>query len=499
MSDVETVRASEPPLAERNDGSLDAEACYRALCARDRRFDGLFFTAVKSTGIYCRPICPARTPSRRNCEFFRWAAEAERAGYRACFRCRPERAPGGASVDLTSRHVREAVSLIESGYLNEHSVTELADRLGISARHVRRQLERELGVRPVELAQTVRLALAKQLLHDTDLPVARVAEAAGFRSVRRLNAVFQATFSRTPLSIRRRGKTRGGEGTTLRLEYRAPFDWAHLLAFFRGRGVPGVVSVCSEEYQRSVCVRGRVGVVRVRNDAEHSALLATVSPELVPCLSVLAPGLRRLFDLDARPQVTSAHLAHDARLAKAVAARPGLRIPGSLDSFELGVRAIVGQQVSVSAATTVAGRLAHVFGTPLPEHLITGEVTQCFPSAQVVAQADLAAIQRAGMPNARARTIQSYARAYADGALSPAGVQAKVEALQSLPGIGPWTAQYITMRSGWPNAFPAGDLVIQRALGVTSARAAEKLSRAWEPWRSYAAMHLWGLAKEGAK
>jgi AraC family transcriptional regulator of adaptative response / DNA-3-methyladenine glycosylase II len=349
---------------------LDPDACHAALVARDARFDGLFFVGVATTGIYCRPICPARTPGRDRCSFHPCAAAAERAGFRACLRCRPELAPGahdGAAVDAIARLVERAAALIDEGYLNERGVDDLAARLGVSARHLRRATEARLGVSPVELAQTRRLALAKQLLHDTRLGLAELAHASGFASVRRFNAAFRASFARAPSELRREHAPAASPALRLRLDHREPHDWPRLLAFLRARAIPGVELVRERSYHRVVHIGGHTGLLHVSRDPKPGALQALVSPALAPVLMPLVARLRRAFDLDARPDAIARDLGRDPLLAPHLRARPGLRVPGSFDDFEIAARAVLGQQVSVRAATTLAGRLVARFGVALPD------------------------------------------------------------------------------------------------------------------------------------
>lgn len=474
--------------------TLDADTCYRALRARDGRFDGVFFVGVQTTGIYCRPVCPARTPGRDRCVFFERPALAERAGFRACFRCRPELAPGGAPVDSVPRLVRSAVDRIEAGCLNEGSVDELAASLGVTSRHLRRAMEAEIGLTPVEVAQTRRLSLAKQLLQDTALPLAEIAFAAGFSSVRRFNALFQARFGRPPSALRREnGPGAGGDGIALRLDYRPPLDWGALLGFLAGRAIPGVEVVDGGEYCRAVELGGEVGWIAVRLDADRPALRARVSLSLSSKLMIVVARLRALFDLDAQPAVVAAHLGREPILAELVAQRPGLRVPGAFDGFETAVRAVLGQQVSVRAATTLSGRLAQRFGRQVA--LDVAGVERLFPTAAELAGAPADEVAAIGIPATRARTIVELARAFAEGRVALSGGAAPEDVIASLvvlPGIGPWTAHYIAMRVlRWPDAFPAGDLAVRKALGVTTVRAAEERAEAWRPWRAYAVLHLW--------
>lgn len=495
---------------------LDPGPCYRALRARDPRFDGLFFVAVTTTGIYCRPICPARIPAADRCLFFAGAAEAERAGFRACFRCRPELAPGngvasgaaeGAPVDALGRLVRAAAARIEAGYLNEGSVDELAHELGVTSRHLRRAMEATLGVTPIELAQTKRLALAKQLLHDTRLPLTAVALAAGFASVRRFNALFRARFGRPPSALRSESAARPRapreDVIALRLDYRPPLDWEALLGFLAGRVVAGVEQVRDGEYARVVTLGGPIGWVTVRRDERRPALRAEVSLSLASVLPEVVTRLRALFDLDAQPAVIAQHLAQDPLLEPLVRARPGLRVPGAFDGFEVAVRAVLGQQVSVAAATTLSRRLVDRFGEPRAAALVAGPASleRTFPSAARLARTTVDEVASLGVPAARARSLIELAGAVARGDLTldrHGSPHLTIEQLVALPGIGPWTAHYIALRAlRWPDAFPAADLGVRKALGVTTVRAAEQRAAAWQPWRAYAVMHLWTSLSTG--
>jgi len=477
---------------------LSQDACYRALTARDARFDGVFYVAVKTTGVYCRPICPARTPGRARCEFFTRAAEAERAGYRACFRCRPEIAPGNASTEAASKLAHVAAARIEAGFLNEHSIDELAAQLGVTARHLRRTVQVELGASPVELAQTARLALAKQLLHDSKLSLADVAFASGFSSVRRFNALLRERFGKAPTLLRRdHGAAEAADCIALRLDYRAPYDFASLLGFLRGRAIAGVEVVGDDEYVRSLALGEHKGFIAVRADHPRGVLRARVSLTLAPKLMEVTAKLRALFDLSARPDVIARDLKRDPLLKPLVTARPGLRVAGSMDGFETAVRTILGQQVSVRGATTLSGRFAERFGTPIESHGFCARagVTRVFPAAEVIANAAVSDVRAIGMPVARAHTIIALARAVASGELtlvSGADPEQTMAALTEIPGIGPWTASYLAMRVlRWPNAFPAGDLILHRALDAKNAKAAIERARAFEPWRAYATLHLW--------
>jgi AraC family transcriptional regulator, regulatory protein of adaptative response / DNA-3-methyladenine glycosylase II len=463
------------------------------MVARDPRFDGVFFVAVKTTGIYCRPICPARTPARSRVTFYATAVAAEAAGYRACFRCRPEVAPGHAPVDAVDALVAAATHRIAEGALNERSLDELAAELHVSSRHLRRALEARLGVSPVELAQSRRLALAKQLLQDTALPLTDIAFAAGFQSVRRFNAVFAERMGRAPSELRR-AHGAGGPGVTLRLDVRAPYDWDRLLGFLRARAIPGVERVEDGVYARIVHLDGKTGTIEVRF-AGRVAL--TVSPELMPVLMPLVARVRRMFDLDARPDVIAQALGRDRLLAPMMKRRPGLRVPGAIDPFEAAVRALLGQQVSVAAATTLAGRFAAQLGTAFRDGFR-------FPTPAEVVAAGAEKIGKLGMPRTRAAAICALASAITRGeiALDPArahDLDAFVAQLVELPGIGPWTAHYLAMRAlHVPDAFPAADLGVQKALGMRGAKAAEAHAEAWRPYRAYAVLHLWTHLSEAS-
>jgi AraC family transcriptional regulator of adaptative response / DNA-3-methyladenine glycosylase II len=498
----------------------DAETCYRALRARDRRFDGVFFVAVSTTGIYCRPICPARLPGRDRVAFYRRGVEAERDGFRACLRCRPELAPGDAPVDSVPRLVTAAVAHIDEGFLNEGSVEDLARLVGVTDRHLRRALEEELGVTPVELAQSRRLALAKRLLQDSALPLAEIAFASGFASVRRFNALFQERFGRPPSALRRAAVSDTGtpspkaklETISLRLDYRPPLAWEELLGFLAMRAIPGVerADPATGSYRRTVRLGKVTGWIAVAPDragrraggAGRPALRAEVSLSLAGVLMPLVARLRGLFDLDARPAMVDAHLAADPLLRPLIARRPGLRVPGAFDAVEIAVRAVLGQQVTVRGATTLASRLVERFGAPIETP--HGDLHRLFPGAETIAGARLDDIASLGMPGARARTVQAIAAAALDGRLplatAVAAPDASLAAMTEIPGIGDWTASYLALRLlRWPDAFPAGDVALRKALGGLSPRAATERAAPWRPWRSYAVLHLWTSLSDGAK
>ncbi len=470
---------------------LSHDLCYDALLARDRRFDGVFFIAVRTTGIYCRPICTAKTPGKDRVRFFSTAAECERANFRPCLRCRPELAPGNANCDAAGRLARTVVARIEEGALTDSSFESLSEELGVTSRHLRRVVEQEVGASPVELLQTQRLLMAKRLLTETRLPMTEVAFASGFASLRRFNALFLERYRMSPTRLRRDAtESPPGESLTLAMHYRPPFDWQQLLGFLAYRAIPGVEVVEGDTYRRTLRIGTATGWVAVRPGKGHALNLA-LSGSLVRSITPVLSTMRRVFDLDAQPIAIEQHLARCERMAPIVERQPGVRVPGAVDGFELGLRAILGQQVSVRGATTLAGRLTAKYGDPI-ETPWPG-LTHLAPTAAAIAEAGSDGI--VGMPRKRAETIAGFARAVADGTvrLRPgADPDATIAALVALPGIGPWTAHYMAMRVlRWPDAFPHADLGIMKALGVTKPAESLALSEAWRPWRSYAALHLW--------
>ncbi|HPF70821.1 MAG TPA: AlkA N-terminal domain-containing protein [Candidatus Krumholzibacteria bacterium] len=482
---------------------LDPEHCYRALAARDRRFDGRFFVGVASTGIYCRPVCPARTPKQTNCTFYPSAAAAETAGFRPCLRCRPETAPGSPAWTGTSATVARAMRLIAEGALDDASVEELAARVGIGGRHLRRLFRQELGTTPAAAAQTHRAHLAKKLLDETSLSMGQVALAAGYRDVRRFNAGIRRSWQRSPTELRRqRAQPAAAESVIrLRLAYRPPLDWEEWLGFLRPRLIPGVETIDGATYRRGVSTHGVSGVIALSASPRDDSLLLQASLSLAPALPALVERARVFADLRADPGEIAAHLRRDPRLRTLVRRRPGLRIPGAWDPFETAVRAVLGQQVTVAAATTLAGRIVARFGAPAAQGDGDegGSTLVAFPAAAVLAGADLSGL---GLTEARIRTVTTLAGAVADGTLDLSGAAdpaGQVRILQTLPGIGPWTAAYIAMRVlGDPDAFPASDLGLLKALETEGVRpapaAAERIAETWRPWRSYAVMHLWAAA-----
>ncbi|CUJ59503.1 AlkA N-terminal domain-containing protein [Achromobacter sp. 2789STDY5608621] len=478
--------------------NLDHDACYSAIRVRDARYDGRFFTAVKTTRIYCRPVCPARTPLSRNVVFYPTAAAAQEAGFHPCLRCRPETAPAAGAARELPDSVARALALVELGALDEAGVDALAARLGVGERQLRRQFRQHLGASPVAVAQTRRVLLAKQLIHETRLPMAEIAFAAGFGSIRRFNEIFQALFGRPPGQLRRSGKpdvSAGPQGEIkLLLRYRPPYDWPAMLAFLRARAIPGIERVSDDSYTRTIGLDGAQGTVRVE-PGTGNALQATVRFPQLHALPAIIARLRRVFDLASDPAALAAQLAHDPVMAALTAARPGLRVPGAWDGFELALRAVLGQQITVGAAIKLAGKLVAAHGQPLDQP--DGDLTHLFPRPEAIAPADLAPL---GMPRSRAATLSAVAAAaLANPRLFEAAdsLDTAVARLREIRGVGEWTAQYIALRQlREPDAFPASDIGLIRALEKLEAREytpAQLLARAetWRPWRAYAAQHLW--------
>ena len=467
---------------------LDADVCHHALLAHDTRFDGVFFTGVSSTGIYCRPVCTAKTPKRENCTFYPSAASAERAGYRPCLRCRPELAPGNAPVDANSRLAARAAIRIEAGALCDGSTAELAAELGVTARHLRRVFHSEFGVAPIELAQTQRLLLAKRLLTDTNLPITEIAFASGFASLRRFNALFQERYRLNPTALRKvRTMTPDSDTLTCDLAFRPPYDWQALVRFLIGHASASIEGMEGERYVRTVAIEEHKGWIAAMPLPNRHALRVEVSAGLTPVLLPLLNRIKFLFDLDAAPDLILAQLGDIAK------PHPGLRVPGTLNGFEMAVRAVLGQQISVQAATTLSGRFAAAFGEAIATPFAS--LTRLTPTPERVAAVEIEEIIALGIIRARANTILGLARAVHSGAiiLEPgSNVEQTIVNLKALPGIGEWTAQYIAMRAlAHPDAFPHTDLGIYKALNEHNPKRVLELAERWRPWRAYAAMHLW--------
>ena len=491
---------------------LDRLACDRARRSRDARFDGRFFIAVTSTKIYCRPICPARSPNDENIRYYPTAAAAEAAGFRPCLRCRPEASPGTPAWLGTSGSVSRGLRLINEGALDREGVEQLSDRLGVTARHLRRLFFQHLGATPLQVAMTRRVHFAKKLLDETTLPFAQVAFASGFGSLRRFHAQIQRTYSRTPTELRkkqspsgmaqadlsRRRSTSGepakSDSYRLTLAYRPPYDWDALMAFLSARATPGIESVTSSCYRRTIAIDGQTGTIQVQRLAAKPAIELAVRFPDSRALLCIVERVRRMFDLAADPLVIAEHLAGDDLLGGILKRHPGIRTPGAWDGFELAVRAVLGQQVSVAAATTMAGRLTRKFGAPLDAD---DGLDRIFPTPTQLANAP---IEEVGVIKARAEAIRALARAVNTGAIAFAaapGAPDAMPALRSLPGIGPWTAQYIAIRAlGEPDAFPSGDLILRRMAGDCTSRELDQRSERWRPWRAYAVMLLWQAASD---
>lgn len=481
--------------------SLEPVVCYRALLTRDARFDGRLFVGVTSTGVYCRPICPARTPRQDNCRFFPSAAGAQEAGFRPCLRCRPEAAPEHAAWRGTSNTVARALERIAQGTLDgKASVEQLAEGLGVGERHLRRLFQEHLGASPIAVAQTRRVLFAKQLIHETLLPLSEVALAAGFQSVRRFNEVFRELYRRPPSALRRKAQTAlpagsaAVAGVRLRLSYRPPYDWQALLSHLEARALAGVERIEAGRYLRSWHERGEVGSVEIEHCPERQCLAIHVRTGRLEVLPSIVRRIRRAFDLDTDVLTIQSHLASDDWLAPLLEVRPGLRVPGGWDGFELAVRALLGQQVSVVAARQLGEQLVRLCGSRV---VLGGELTRVFPSVEQVVAADLSLL---GMPRARREALHALAEAArADARLfeSEATLDETVAKLRRVRGIGDWTAQYIALRAARePDAFPASDRGLLRGAGCcaeadVTARALELRAERWRPWRGYAAQQLW--------
>lgn len=472
--------------------------CDRARAAKDARFDGLFFTAVRTTGIYCRPVCPAPTPKQSNVSYFPTAAAAATAGYRPCLRCRPELAPG---LTTWGEHaVHRALGLIAEGALEEISIESLAAKVGLSGRQLRRVFIEHTGATAMAVHTTRRLLLAKQLLTETSMTVTQIAFASGFKSLRRFNSAFADGCGMPPTAIRRLRTDAPTAGLKLRLAYRPPLDFPLMLAFFARRRIPGVEQVHSDSYERVLGPASAATWIRVSADANKPELILEISDADPRSIPSIVRKVRRLFDLDADLNAVHSVLSDEPILAKAIRKRPGLRVPGGWDGFEVAVRAVLGQQVSVAAATTLMHRLVDTYG----EQRIDGRpgLDRVFPTPERLARAPL---EKIGLPKTRASTLRSLATGYLE---KQVGFQAGqrldefVSQLTKLPGIGDWTAQYVAMRAlSHPDAFPAGDLVLQQVLGEDhrlSLKETESRSQAWRPWRAYAVLHLWHCAGDRA-
>lgn len=462
---------------------LNDDACYQALISRDSRFDGRFFAGVLSTGIYCRPVCPARKPLAENCRYFSNAAAAEAAGFRPCLKCRPELAPGQAWSDGAAMVARRAEEAIRAG--DFHDLATLAERLGVTDRHLRRAFASRFGVSPVAYAQTQRLLLAKKLLAETTLPVVDIAMAAGFGSLRRMNSLFAERYQLTPSTLRRQAEAPAAE-LTCRLAFRPPLDWQATLAFLKNRAITGVEKIEANEYWRTVRLdyQGKMHQGWLKVALAGNELIVTLSNALITAVPPVLSALRHLFDLDADPAEVAANLGP---LVK----NPGLRALGAFDGFEMAMRAILGQQITVAAAKTLAGRLA-TLGSPCPD--APEGLSHCFPTPAQVAALSQEQLGQMGVIRSRSRAMLALASAVTEGLeLSPSADIDEITAkLQSLPGIGPWTASYIAMRAlHWPDAWPVNDHGLKAATGLENPKALAHYMSAFSPWRAYATQHLW--------
>ena len=484
---------------------LDDKACYAAMQSHDVRFDGRFFCGVSSTGIYCRPICRVKLPKEGNCTFFVSAAAAEAAGYRPCLRCRPELAPGLAPVDSVPRLARNAALTMEEDCPPPRKVSEVAAILGISDRHLRRVFFAEYGVSPVRYLQTQRLLLAKSLLTDTQLTVTDVAMSAGFGSIRRFNDLFKEHYRLTPKELRKKGRSmeEDNDGITLFLGHRPPYAWDRLISFLAARAIPGVESVIGDTYRRTVAIKKgatiHYGWISVANRPTQNTLSVTLATTLLPVLSQILARIRLLFDLNCSPEKVYEKLTTMNKLAPNICV-PGIRVPGCFDPFEMSVRAILGQQVTVKAASTLAMRLVNLVGEKMDTPF--EELAFAFPHPDRICALEGPIENRLGplgITGGRARSILALATALTSNSITlsySANPGEVMEKLRKLPGFGPWTVQYIAMRAlGWPDAFPHTDYGVKKALSDRPPHEILTLSQTWSPWRSYATILLWNFLR----
>jgi AraC family transcriptional regulator of adaptative response / DNA-3-methyladenine glycosylase II len=477
---------------------IDPEICWQAIHSRDRRFDGRFFAGVVTTRVYCRPICPGPIAKRANVQWYPSAASAEAAGFRPCRRCRPHTSPGTPAWLGTSAVVSRALKLISEGALDGGDVEALADRVGLGSRHLRRLFVQHLGASPVRIASTRRVHFARNLLDQTDLPITKIASYSGFESIRQFNHAMLTTFGMSPTELRklRSGmKTMAGQGgITVYLPYRPPFDWHSIIRFLMARATPGTEIIEEGCYRRTIEIKGQAGEIEVRPEPDESHLRVRVTLPSYEQLMLVAERVRRIFDLGADPLQITNHLGQDSRLGEMLRARPGLRVPGVWDAFELAVHAVLGQQLTFVDAKPVIARLVRAFGRPIKT--ADQRLTHLFPRPEVLATADLSSF---GMPPARAETLRALARATCQGKLNPAVCKSLddiISRLCAIPGMGLRRANYIAMRAfGEPDAFPASDLGLRRVLSSSRMPPSEdeflNLAEKWRPWRAYAAMYLW--------
>ncbi len=471
------------------------EVYYRALKTRDQRFDGRFYTGVITTGIFCRPICPAVTPKQQNCRFFPTAAAAIKQGFRPCLRCRPESAPGSPAWNGSQTTVRRALSLIDEGVLHDAGLQHFAERLGVSTRHLRRLFKQHLGASPTEVAHSQRILFAKKLITETNLPLNQIAFSSGFGSVRRFNDAIQKLYSHPPSGFRRGASDGVGTGIKLKLTYQLPYDWAQVCRFLQTRAIAGVEEAGKFGYRRAVRFADGYGLLEAEDNPQKQVIEVRFDLTDISNLQLAVKKTRRLLDLDANRLEINHQLQKDPLLTPLISKRVGLGVPGAWDLFELAVRAVLGQQISVKAASTLAGRLVQRFGEPL-QHYVRGSVTHLFPLPGTLAKADLSVI---GLTKNRAKNLSAMAQVFSEKSVD---LEAAIDLEQientlcRLPGVGPWTAQYIAMRAlGEPDAFPVGDLGLIRAIEAKGLECDKKrlqsMAESWRPFRAYAAMHLW--------
>ena len=474
---------------------LDWEACSRARLSRDARFDGKFFIAVRSTKIYCRPICPVPTVKEKNVRYYPTAAAAAEDGFRPCLRCRPECSPGTPAWSGSSTTVSRALRLIAESGLEDGGMEGLAERLGVSSRHLRRLFIQHLGAPPSAIANTRRLHFAKRLIDETNLSMTNIAFASGFGCVRRFNAVIGKTYKRTPTQIRRLHKTvQQADDYLFHLRYRPPFNWPGMLAYLADRAIPGIEDVDPTTYRRSISLNGNHGFFEAKLDEENDAVAVRVQIADTRFLYPIIERIRSMFDLNADWATIAQILGSDRDIASRIAAEPGLRVPGCWNAFELSVRAILGEQYSARGAAILAGRIVASFGKPISD---AGGLTHLFPTPEVLADARP---EIRGLTAKKVDSIRSLARAVCDGKVRFERIvesDAFLNQLREITGIDRWTAQYVAMRAfGEPDAFPAGNPRLVKELNLKTSKELEKRSEAWRPWRSYASVYLLSMAKE---
>ncbi len=484
---------------------VDTETCYKAVLARDKRYDGSFFTAVLTTGIFCRPICPANTPKQKNCRFMPSAAAAQAAGFRPCLRCRPELSPNFPGWHGTSATVTKALKYISDGFLNSNDVPGLAEKLGLGERHFRRLFQKHMGTSPTNVAMSRRLLMAKQLLCESRLPVTQIAHAAGFQSVRRFNDALKRNFKLSPSDIRKRnGSTAGNSAElTLKLGYSPPYNWENIINYLRPRAIPGVETICDNSYSRTFQLQDRIGSFTVAPLTKVNMLSVTIRNCEVTSIPLILSRVRSIFDLDTNINVINHHLSDFPDLAGRILNNPGIRVIGAWDPFELTIRAILGQQVTVAAATTLSGRIVARHGIPCVTPCAT--LSHIFPTPEILAKADLSGL---GITGNRIKAIQNLAQVLTDDPdffNRSTDLSDIIDNLCKLPGIGAWTANYVAMRAlGEVDAFPSADLILQKRMQENdmprpTAKELEKISQNWRPWRAYAAMYLWNSDEKKAE